>query len=198
MTKKIKELEKEIRYLRRLTIKDEITGVLNRRGFYEKASGFFNDVIFIKKKLNKQKRKNLLIKDFSILFIDIDNLKKVNDIYGHVAGDRVIDIVAKIASKSTRGTDFVCRWGGDEFIIGLTGSSENNGYKIAQKISREFKKNKKISMFKNTKLTLSIGVAEVNDPTFSLDDLIDKADKAMYEGKHRRGKNCIVKYGEIS
>jgi len=199
MIRKIQELEREIRRLKRLTVKDEMTVALNRHGFYERVGEFFNDIVFAKKNKNLKKgRKKFLIKDFTLLFLDVDNLKKINDVYGHLAGDKVIKAVALAIDDSIRGTDFLARWGGDEFIVGLIGSSEANGYKVAETIRKKVEKDKKIAAYKNIKITLSIGVAEVDDNSFSIDELIERADQAMYYCKRKRGKNCVVRYSKIS
>ena len=199
MNKKVKELRKEISRLKKMVVKDEVTGILNRRGFYERISEFFNDVVFFKKdRVAREKRKEFVVKDLAILFIDIDNLKRINDIYGHAAGDKVIKIVAKIIEGNIRKSDFAGRWGGDEFVVGLVGSTEGSAFKVAQIIKDKSLEDKRISTYKGVKTSLSIGAAEVDDSVLSIDDLIDRADRAMYEGKHKKGKNFIVKYSEIS
>ena len=199
MNKKVKELRKEISRLKKMVVKDEVTGILNRRGFYERISDFFNDVVFFKKdRVPREKRKEFVVKDLAILFIDIDNLKRINDIYGHAAGDKVIKIVAKIIEGNIRKSDFAGRWGGDEFVVGLVGSTEGSAFKVAQIIKDKSLEDKRISTYKGVKTSLSIGAAEVDDSVLSIDDLIDRADRAMYEGKHKKGKNFIVKYSEIS
>lgn len=199
MNKKVKELRKEISRLKKMVVKDEVTGILNRRGFYERISEFFNDVVFFKKdRVPREKRKEFVVKDLAILFIDIDNLKRINDIYGHAAGDKVIKIVAKIIEGNIRKSDFAGRWGGDEFVVGLVGSTEGSAFKVAQIIKDKSLEDKRISTYKGVKTSLSIGAAEVDDSVLSIDDLIDRADRAMYEGKHKKGKNFIVKYSEIS
>lgn len=198
--KKIKELEKEIRRLRRLVVKDEVTDALNRRGFYEKISEFFNEVLYFKKEGRQRvkSRKKFLIKDLSILFIDLDGLKRINDIYGHRSGDKVIKITASIIKKHIRESDFVGRWGGDEFLVCLVGSSEKDAYNLGEKIREAVKREKGIRIYKEARVTLSIGVAEADESILSIDDLIERTDKAMYEAKNRRGKDNTARYSEIA
>jgi len=199
-SKKIFDLQKEIKRLKSLLIKDELTGVLNRRGFKEELSRILKEVIFYKIAKETRKkipRKKFLIKDFSVLFIDIDGLKKTNDIYGHKAGDKLIKTVAHIIESNIRETDFAGRLAGDEFIVALLGSSEKDAYKIAEKIRKSVETSKKLSEFDKIQPTLSIGVAEVTG-LMSENELIERADTAMYEAKHKRGKNNTVKYSEIS
>lgn len=206
-SKKISDLEKEIRRLKKLLVTDELTGVLNRTGFKREISRIMNEVIFFKKKrkkIKKDSRKKFLIKDLTILFIDVDGLKKINDIYGHRSGDRLIKAMARTIEDKVRETDFVGRWGGDEFVVALIGSSEDDGYKIAEIIREEAKNVAKSIGFGKVKITLSIGVAGVSDDLISsnsiltVGELIEYADAAMYEAKIRRGKNNTAKYSEIS
>ncbi|MBU1160157.1 GGDEF domain-containing protein [Patescibacteria group bacterium] len=187
--KKIKDLEKEIKKLRKIVHYDELTGLLNRRGFKESIATIFNEVLFYKKG-KREKRKSIFIKDFSILFIDVDGLKRVNDLYGHKKGDQILIMTAEAIKKNTRETDFLARWGGDEFIAGLLGASESDSFRIAENIRK----------FLSKKVTLSIGIATLNSKyslNEGLDQIISHADKAMYVAKHKRGRNNTVKHSEI-
>lgn len=206
-SKKILELEKEIRRLKKLMATDELTGVLNRTGFKKETSRILNEVIFFKKKNQKKEgdqRKKFLIKDMALLFIDVDGLKKINDIYGHRTGDRLIKAIAKTIASNVRNTDFVGRWGGDEFVVALAGSSEEDGHKIAEIMREEAKNVAKSIGFGKVKITLSIGVAEVSEKlisgngVLSVGELIEYADAAMYEAKIRRGRDNTARYSEIS
>ena len=199
-SKKPKELQKEIKRLKNLLNKDELTGVYNRRGFKEELSRVLKEAVFYKIAMETGKkiaRKKFLIKDLSLLFIDIDGLKPMNDLYGHKAGDKLIKIVADIIESLIRNTDFVGRLGGDEFVATLLGSSEKDACKVAEKIRRSVENSKKLSEFSKIHPTLSIGIAEVTG-LMSENEFIDRADSAMYEAKIKRGKNNTVKYSEIS
>ncbi len=206
-SKEVLELEKEIRRLKKLLVTDELTGVLNRTGFKKETSRILNEVLFFKtksKKNDRDQRKKFLIKDLALLFLDVDGLKKINDLYSHRSGDKLIKTIAKVIENNVRDTDFVGRWGGDEFVVALTGSSEDDGYKIAEIIREEAKNVAKSIGFGKVKVTLSIGVAEVSAKLISsngiltVGELIEYADAAMYEAKIRRGKNNTAKYSEIS
>lgn len=193
------ELQKEIKRLKTLLVKDELTGIYNRRGFNEELSRVMKEVIFYKIARETRKkipRKKFLIKDLSVLFIDIDDLKKTNDIYGHKAGDKLIKTIAHIIEDNIRETDFAGRMGGDEFTVALLGSSEKDAYKVAEKIRKAVELSKKLSEFDKIQHTLSIGAAEVTG-LMSENELIDCADKAMYEAKTKRGRNNTVKYSEL-
>ena len=200
-------LKKEIRHLKKLVVQDELTSALNRTGFKKEVTGILKEVLFFKKTKGKNKnihRKKFLVKDLSILFIDVDGLKKINDLHGHSAGDRLIKKTANLIRENVRATDFVGRWGGDEFVVALPGSSENDAFKISEKIRKSIKNKGKILGLRKVKVSLSIGVVGVtrelmaSGDSLSLDDLIDYADSAMYEAKKGRGGDHSVKYSEIS
>lgn len=201
----VKELKREIARLKELNTHDELTGTLNRRGFFESVGGFFNTALLYKRKgmngngkSRKKARKKYLIKDLSIIFVDLDGVKKVNDIYGHAAGDLIIETAARMIKNNIRETDFVARWGGDEFVIAAVGANEAGAYKIAEKIRLAGKKGKEFSSYEQVRVTFSNGVAELDKNIISPEDLIERADNAMYEAKNNRGRNCTVMFSKIS
>jgi diguanylate cyclase (GGDEF)-like protein len=200
-------LKKEIRHLKKLVVQDELTSALNRTGFKREVSGILKEVLFFRKTKKKNAnfhRKKNLIKDLSVLFIDVDGLKKINDMHGHSAGDRLIKKTAILIKENIRMTDFVGRWGGDEFVVALPGSSENDAYKISEKIRKSIKGKGNVLGLRKAKVSLSIGLVGVtkellaSSDSLGLDDLIDCADSAMYEAKKGRGGDNSVKYSEIS
>ena len=192
LQKTILEQKKEIKRLKFLANKDLLTGLYNRHGFIEEAEKFFDS---IKKQKSKEKRK-FNIENFSIIFIDLDNLKPVNDLYGHKNGDLLLVAVADILKKSLREIDIISRWGGDEFIVGLINTEEQESVKIAEKVRKKISEIKIKSIPKKTKFSASIGIVSANNQkrkhAKSLYELIEKADLAMYEAKKENGKNFIV------
>jgi diguanylate cyclase (GGDEF)-like protein len=209
MIKRVKALEKELKKLELIISRkdkeiiklqtaadyDFLTGLYNRRGFIMEAEKFINDV---KNGNNKHKlKRRLKIRNFSIIFIDLDDLKKINDIYGHKIGDRFIEVSADIFKNSLRGLDIVSRWGGDEFVIGLVDANEDEALKIANKIKNKLGKAKISRIKKDHKFTASFGVISAKSKRrgkdiFNLYELIEKADMAMYDTKKNKGKNFIV------
>ena len=129
----------------------------------------------------------------SFIMLDIDHFKKVNDTYGHLSGDVVLKIVAKIIKEKTRDSDFVARYGGEEFAIILTETSLKDGVVVAEKIRQAIEsKTIKISNNTSVKVTVSCGIATVDPQTVkSAEELIDKADKALYKAK-KDGRNKIA------
>lgn len=126
----------------------------------------------------------------SIILIDIDNFKKINDTFGHDVGDRVLAEVGSFLRKNVRRTDMVFRWGGDEFLILMRGLSFKEAFIIANRICScaeylEFKP------FGKSLITLSAGVDGV-PPYLGIEKLLERCDKALYFAKNK-GKNqaCI-------
>lgn len=175
LNKELKEKEKEIE---KLAYYDQLTGLVNRT--------LFDDVA--KKFLEKAKRNNSKI---GLMFIDVDQFKEINDMYGHKVGDKTIVEIANLLVENTRKCDIVSRYGGDEFLILLPDIKHYSDYKIIA--SRIANANKKINISDDIeiKISLSIGVSFYPKDGDNIDDLILKADKAMYCVKNRGGNECI-------
>ncbi len=136
---------------------------------------------------------NRTLKDghsISIIFMDIDNFKYVNDIYGHAEGDKVLKTVASIIMEEIRISDRAIRYGGDEFLIILPYSNTQSALKVAQRIKEKIKNH---LMLTHYMITLSIGIYTVSSPDIPLEKAIENADKAMYLAKNN-GKNRIEIY----
>jgi|GEM_PF-4109923 len=132
----------------------------------------------------------------SCAIIDVDFFKKINDTYGHLAGDKVLKIIAGIlgGDKFLRGTDIVGRFGGEEFVIVFPGTSALNAIHPLKKISEEIQActfDEKQKKFSN--VTVSCGVSQLRSGDQTLDDIIKRADEALYYAKEH-GRNKIVVY----
>ncbi len=183
--KQIEELKAEIEKLKIFTNKDELTGILNRRGFKDEVGQFISEVSIFKN--HPERRKSLVVKNFSLVIFDIDDFKKINDTYGHQTGDRVLQFLSKLILDRAREIDLVARWGGEEIIVGLPGANIDDAFNFAEDI----RKNLENSTFE-VKFTVSGGVAgfhEVED----FEKLFKNADAALYEAKNS-GKNKVVKF----
>lgn len=133
-------------------------------------------------------------KKIAFLMIDIDSFKKINDKYGHVAGDMVIQKLAKICKERLRPSDIIGRYGGEEFLIILTEITQENSIKIAEEIRKTVYKSPIIHNEQKINFTISIGIKYYQgDIKQSLVELIDLADKALYSAK-QTGRNKIVEY----
>ena len=161
--------------------KDFITGLNNVRYF----DTSFNSI----SELTLRKKEKL-----SLLFLDIDFFKKVNDTYGHNKGDIVLKGLAEIFIDTVRVFDVVSRNGGEEFSILLLDCSSSHAIEIAERLRKKVEAHKfNISDKINLSITISIGVSTYPDTTNRVDDLLEHADQALYEAK-RTGRNKVVLY----
>lgn len=125
---------------------------------------------------------------FSILFIDLDHFKAINDQYGHLEGDRVLIEFASLTRDSLRNSDLFCRWGGEEFIIILDKADIDTAYTIAEKLRHKIREH---DFGLNSAITLSIGISQY-DPGSTIADTIKAADTAMYAAKNRGRNQTII------
>ena len=176
------DITKEVYYrreLERLASTDPMTHLYNRRYFSELATTV----------IKLAKRSKLV---YSVIMIDIDKFKRVNDTYGHTIGDEVIIALARVLKYNSRESDIVSRWGGEEFVILLPQTDLNGGMAIAQKLRKNVESlsvdagdDKKLSF------TISLGVASVDIEKFpDIEDVINNADKALYIAKES-GRNKV-------
>lgn len=138
-------------------------------------------------------------KFISILMIDIDDFKYINDIYGHPEGNNILKNISNVLKDCVRDEDVVIRYGGEEFLILLNGANIDIAYNIAERIRNrisimEFMIN---NLIKLKKITVSIGISNYPGNSNNIEELIKKADMALYEAK-KNGKNTVVKYSEIT
>lgn len=129
----------------------------------------------------------------SILMIDIDFFKKVNDNYGHDVGDAVIKSLANIMKESIRDSDMAVRYGGEEFLILLLNSTKENTQQIANNINEKFASEVFVSQSETFKKTLSVGISHYPDNADTLWKAIKYADEALYEAKNT-GRNKVVEF----
>ena len=158
---KRKKYEEEVEYL---SFHDSLTGLYNRRYFEEEL-----------KRLDTERQLPI-----SIIMADIDGLKEVNDKYGHNVGDKLLLAITKVLKKASRKEDIIARWGGDEFIMILPASSEKITGKIIERIKNLFDHNKL-----NGKIVISasLGSATKENMNQIIYDIVEEADKNMYENK---------------
>ncbi|MBZ4664621.1 MAG: diguanylate cyclase [Caloramator sp.] len=119
------------------------------------------------------------IKEYSLILIDIDSLKKINDTYGHLAGDKAIEIVGQAIKRSIRKEDLGIRYGGDEFIVLLFNQDRKAAYKVVKRIRKEISKR---TIEENLDIQISAGIA-CCDYLSDLEEIVKMADKDMYREK---------------
>lgn len=129
---------------------------------------------------------------FSVVLLDIDHFKKINDGLGHDIGDTYLKELSALITSKIRHSDTLARWGGEEFIVLLPNTPEHNALKVAEMI-RELVESHQFSSPKG--ITISLGVAEVNENDNCIDDVIARADKVLYESK-RAGRNRASAWSE--
>jgi diguanylate cyclase (GGDEF)-like protein len=170
------ELELTKNRLQEMAHKDPMTNLYNRRYLHDISKTLFN--------ISQREKKA-----FSILMIDIDRFKSINDQYGHMIGDSVIQLLADIFRDLIRASDIAIRFGGEEFIILLPNTEEEGAYEIASKIKNRVQNQRTIVGF-----TVSIGVSKCNfSENTDINKLLHKVDEALYKAK-RDGRNRVVIY----
>lgn len=184
LKEEIVALKKQISSLKKLAYKDHLTGLLNRRYFEESIQLLISQYLNNRSKLTP--RRGFIVNSLSLVIIDIDNFKKINDKYGHPVGDDVIKHLARLIKKGTRRNDLVARLGGEELIIGLVGSEIESSIQITEKLLQTLNTDK----FKPS-YTFSAGISTLSNETSDYLSLYEKADKALYIAK-KQGKNRVV------
>ena len=164
------------RELRHLAITDDLTCLFNRRGFFAAATHQL--------KLAQRNGQKLLL-----LFCDVDNLKKINDVYGHREGDLALIHIADALEQTFRDSDILARLGGDEFVVLATETSVQTSEVLLPRLEKALKKSN--AGESRYQLSLSVGVARF-DPkrAVSLGELMAQADEAMYQQKRIRQGTC--------
>ena len=154
---------------------DSLTNLLNRRGFFPLMECLMND--------DKNSR-------FCIAFCDIDNFKRINDTFGHDAGDEVLRHITGIIKKELQGCD-ICRWGGEEIVILMKGYDIDAAKEKIEVLRKTIEFNPTVFYNKRIFTTITIGLEENRDIYDEPEDIIKKADERMYYGK-QHGKNILI------
>ena len=163
--------------LREFAEKDSLTGLLNRRKFYEVLE-------------QEKERAVRYARSLSLIMFDIDHFKAVNDTYGHSAGDKVLKKIASVVTEHIRKADVIGRIGGEEFAILATETTAESALALAEKIRRAVE----MSAYDHAgKITISIGVSAY-DEGLTLDEFVRRTDEALYAAKNS-GRNRVKCYG---
>ncbi len=174
------EAKRLMEHLRENSLRDPMTGLYNRR-FLEDYVGALVS--------SSQRRKAV----FSVLMLDLDFFKQVNDTHGHEAGDKVIKTLADILVRSVRGSDFAVRYGGEEFLLVLTDTGIEPALKVAEKIRAEVEATKVPLPSGILQKTISIGVSEFPNDADTFWQVVKYADVALYKAK-AGGRNRVVRF----
>ena len=181
LSKQVSTLNVQLKTAREESLTDGLTGINNRKAF----DNYLQKLVSQNTKSKKQ---------FSVLLLDIDNFKKVNDSYGHQIGDRVILAVVNKCRQSIRNEDFMARYGGEEFVIILPGASHRDAVKKADHICKTIGSTRysleDVKPGQTLSVTVSIGVSRFRKSD-TVTAVLERADKSLYRAKHS-GKNCVV------
>lgn len=172
----IKNYSKKLEFM---SDNDSLTKISNRRDFENRLKAQ-HDL------LNRKKN------EISILFLDIDDFKNLNDTLGHHTGDKVLVRVAKILKNDIRKSDILARWGGEEFIIALIDSNIDDSKMLSEKLRVLIQTDLELNKIAKRRVTVSFGLTKLNEKE-TIEEAISRADKAMYLSKNA-GKNqvCIL------
>lgn len=173
----IRKLEQALKIIGELAVRDDLTGVFNRRELLR----------IVEQEKNRLERQG---SPFSLCLIDLDYFKQINDTYGHAAGDHVLKQVASTIQEQVRKTDCFGRYGGEEFLLLLTGTDAPAAEAFVDRIRRSVEAIQFSELLGAECITISIGIAEYHDHE-SIEQTISRADQALYDAK-RAGRNCVV------
>jgi|APSaa5957512622_1039677.scaffolds.fasta_scaffold23485_2 diguanylate cyclase (GGDEF)-like protein/PAS domain S-box-containing protein len=174
------QLKEALKREEKLSRTDSLTGVLNRGRFFELAMFEFNI-------------SNRYDQPLTILMLDIDHFKQVNDRYGHSVGDLVLQAIAAAMEKELRSADKLGRYGGEEFIILLPVTNMDQAFKIAERLLTKIRALKVNTNQGVVQVTISLGLAMRSPTDDSVGQLIDRADQALYRAKQSGRDRIVVK-----
>jgi diguanylate cyclase (GGDEF)-like protein/PAS domain S-box-containing protein len=174
----LSEIEKLQTELREQALRDPLTGLYNRRHLADA----------MERELARVKRER---RSMSVIVMDIDHFKKINDNFGHQIGDKFLIQISNLIASHARSSDIACRYGGEEFLLVIPGATLTTALKRAEAIRSQCADIRITVGKKHLKVTLSLGVATFPKHGKGAEEIVIKADHAMYKAK-RAGRNCVA------
>ncbi|RDH82666.1 MAG: hypothetical protein DIZ80_10325 [endosymbiont of Galathealinum brachiosum] len=185
MHTKMLALESEAEQLKKVVIEK------NKQAMFDALTGIPNRLSYEKKSAEEIARWKRFSNPLSLAIWDIDLFKKVNDTYGHKAGDKVLKTVAQLLIKSIRETDFLARYGGEEFVMLLPGTKQEETLRLVNKLRQQIETCGFHYHGDSVKITISCGVSSFNEND-TLAQVFERADKALYKAKDNGRNQCVV------
>jgi diguanylate cyclase (GGDEF)-like protein len=164
-----------------------------RASRFDALTGLYTRSFFFTTMEQEIRRSDRMGRGFTMLMLDLDDLKPVNDTFGHQWGDRLLKAIADTVRRTVRFTDAAARYGGDEFVVLLPETDAAGGYVVGEKLRRDIYALTLHAADRNVRSSVSVGLVAYPDDGSTIEQLVAAADVAMYEAK-RRGKNRIVGY----
>ncbi|MHC1781307.1 MAG: diguanylate cyclase [Anaerolineaceae bacterium] len=172
------ERNRLIREIEKKAVRDELTGIYNRRGLMEIGQ----------LELQRARRYH---HSLGIIFFDVDHFKKINDTLGHSAGDLVLKEIARRAGEIIREVDVLCRWGGDEFLVLLPESDLEFSCQIGERLHERMSREPFQIFDEEISISISVGVSGAVEPAITLDEMLRNADESLYTAKEA-GRNNVA------
>ncbi|HBM08757.1 sensor domain-containing diguanylate cyclase [Pseudomonas sp. Choline-3u-10] len=175
-----RQLQAANQELQRLSSTDRLTGLFNR-GHWEEM---------LRQDYARHRRYE---RNAALVMFDIDHFKKINDSYGHQAGDAVIQQTAELVRQSTRDADIAGRYGGEEFVVLLPDTDSEGALTFAERLRQSIEAHEVVHEGRSIRFTVSLGIADLSEPTNGYAQLIERADIALYSSK-ASGRNQVTLY----
>ncbi|MFQ5792707.1 MAG: GGDEF domain-containing protein [Acidobacteriota bacterium] len=180
---RLRQAQGETRRLRKLVVQDDLTCLYNLR--------FFRSALE-----TEHQRAIRFGRHYSLIFIDLDDLKAINSKHGHMAGGQVLKDIGVFLDNDLRGTDVPCRIGGDEFVVICPETTKSHARILAERI-RQGIQAVRIKADPSRSITASLGVASFPGDGDQPDQVLERADRALFQAKSQ-GRNCVVSWGDFS
>jgi diguanylate cyclase (GGDEF)-like protein len=172
----IAQVEETLARHQRLALHDPLTGLLNRRALEEFGTHAFG-------------RARQFAQPLTVVMLDCDGFKLLNDRYGHAAGDHVLQLLARTLEENTRSSDLLARFGGDEFVVVLQDTDQAEAQRVMARVEHMFEQAVLQAGFE---ASLSVGFAPIEEESSSIDDLLKDADTAMYARKELKKASAYL------